>query len=89
MPVRRRADEDDATFGARCYRELLRREISMHTGSGRSTLPAPRWLRRARARYLFEKATGSGPPGDWDIERIVGTLVALAYPEVNGEVIHG
>jgi hypothetical protein len=46
-------------------------------------------LRRGRAEYLFENATGSGPPGDWDIERIVGTLVALAYPEVNGEVTHG
>jgi hypothetical protein len=78
--MKRRVDEDDATFGARCYRERLRREISMHTGAGRSTLPAPRWLRRARARYLFERATGSSPPGDWDIERIVGTLVAMAYP---------
>jgi hypothetical protein len=61
----------------------------MHTGSGRSALPAPNWLKRARAHWLFEKAMGSNPPGEWDIERIVGTLVALAYPEVNGEVTHG
>ncbi len=37
MPVKRRAGESDALFGARCYREQLRQEINMHTGAGRFT----------------------------------------------------
>lgn len=89
MSVRRREGESDALFGARVYRERLRREIHMHVGTGRACQPAPPWLRRGRACYLYERETGYNPPGDWDIERIVGTLVAMAYgeqaPERTGE----
>jgi hypothetical protein len=80
MPVKRRAGESDALFGARCYREQLRQEINMHTGAGRFTNPAPPWLRQGRASYLYERATGHGPPAGMTNEAIVEALVQMAYP---------
>ena len=82
MPVKRREGESDALFGARCYREELRREINMHVGTGRACQPAPKWLRKGRASHLYERATGYGPPAGMANEAIVEALVWMAYPEV-------
>jgi len=80
--AKQRAGESDEAFGARCYRERLRREVAMHTGVGRHCQRASRWLRRERARELYRQAKGYGPDPTWSTEALVEHLVRLAYPEV-------
>ena len=85
MAVKQRLGEDDNTFDARCYRERLRREINMHVGTGRSCQPAPKWIRRARASYIYEQARGHGS-GTMSIDEIIEDLIRSAYGDNDKQV---
>ncbi len=60
------------------YRTELRREVNMHCGVCRSCRPATQSERIARARRLYERATGHAAPVDKTKDEIIDALVNLA-----------